>query len=258
MAAPTFAAAGTGVAFVGSGTSSITVSATNGDVIVFHWSSGHSSLAAGDIVLDAAGTSNLADLAGTNDAMTLIAGTDLGTSVYKTGTTPVGGIAFGRATATATITLSITLSAAVDPMYARLYAFTGVNTGSTLADIIENATAGSVVAGSGTTAAISDVGVQTLGADRIACNFVGVNDDNALAVFTGQTGGTWVEPVAEFTSTAGNPDGALQIQTADMAAAGTIDGGSQTMSAADNWHIAGFAFKPDDTGADNQLAWTVA
>jgi hypothetical protein len=44
----------------------------------------------------------------------------------------------------------------------------------------------------------------------LALNFVAVNDDNAIAVFTGQSGGIWAE-VAEYAESSGT-DGAIQLQ----------------------------------------------
>jgi hypothetical protein len=96
---------------------------------------------------------------------------------------------------------------------------------------------------SGLTATISPPPVTTTGVSELAVAFVFVNDDNAVGSFAGETGGDWVEAVAEFTTTAGF-DGCVQLQTATMANAGTISGGSYTMSAADPWGVRVFALKP--------------
>jgi hypothetical protein len=103
--------------------------------------------------------------------------------------------------------------------------------------------------GSGTGDTISAQSVTTTDAKRLAVSFVFVNDDNAVDGFTGETGGDWIEAVPEFTTTAGS-DGCVQLQTATMASAGTISGGSCTMSAADPWGVRAFALIP-------ATAWTI-
>jgi hypothetical protein len=131
-----------------------------------------------------------------------------------------------------------------DDLYFRMYEFAGVNTGTTLAAVIENATAGSTVNSAGTSATIADASVQTLGANRLALNFVGGSDDNAIDAFTGMTGGTWAEAVAEYAESSGT-DGVIQLQTATLDAAGTIDNGTDGWAdATDGWGCVGFALIP--------------
>ena len=128
-----------------------------------------------------------------------------------------------------------------EDLYMRSYEFTTCSTGTTLATVIENGTAGATANGSGTSATVADAGVTTLGADRLALNLVAENDDNAIAAFTGQSGGTWAEAVAEYAD-AGGTDGMIQLQTAAMASAGTINGGTATSpDATDGWGVVGFA-----------------
>jgi hypothetical protein len=86
---------------------------------------------------------------------------------------------------------------------------------------------------------INDAAVVTNDVDRLAINLVGVNDDNALVAFAGMTGGTWVSRATYVEG--GGTDAALQLQTAAMATAGTVDGGSQTMALSDSWAVCGFA-----------------
>jgi hypothetical protein len=99
-----------------------------------------------------------------------------------------------------------------EDVYCRFYEFADVSTGTTLADVIENASAGATVNTVGTSATAADSSVTTLGPDRLAVNFVAVNDDNAIAQFSGQTGGTWIK-VAEYAESSGT-DGAIQLQWA--------------------------------------------
>lgn len=148
----------------------------------------------------------------------------------------------GRSTglgATGTTTIAGTNSTSED-LYCRLYRFANVSTGTTLATVIENATAGNATNDVGTSNTASDTAVQTLGPDRLALNFVGVNDDNAISNFTGMSGGTWSQPVSPYAD-AGGTDGAIGICNATMATAGTIDGGTGSIVDIDAWGVVGFA-----------------
>jgi hypothetical protein len=117
--------------------------------------------------------------------------------------------------------------------------FYNVSTGTTLASVIENGTAGATVNVTGTSNTAADASVQTLGPDRLALNFLAINDDNAFAGFTGQSGGTWTlgHTVAEASGT----DGATAMLYAAMATAGTIDGGTGSITDSDAWGVVGFA-----------------
>jgi hypothetical protein len=149
-----------------------------------------------------------------------------------------------------------------EDLYIRFYEFQDVSTGTTLATVIENGSAGATVNSTGTSATASDASVQTLGTDRLAVNFVAVNDDNAIAQFSGQSGGTWTE-TAEYAEPSGT-DGAIQLQRAAMASAGTIDGGTASITDSDAWGVVGFALigttadGPTATGALALPAATIA
>lgn len=88
--------------------------------------------------------------------------------------------------------------------------------------------------------------VTTLDIDRLALQLVAANDDVTIDATTGMTGGTWAEAVAEYSSASGT-DGMIQLQTANMASAGEIIGGTATMSLAVAFSTIGFALQP--TGA---------
>lgn len=126
------------------------------------------------------------------------------------------------------------VQAVTTPRRGRVYRFTGAPSG----------TIGNIVLGFGfataATAAVTDTSVTTTGTNSLACQLVAVADDNAMGAFTGMSGGTWAEATAEFTSSTGTPDTCMQLQTATVASAGTIDGGSFTMSFADPWGVVGF------------------
>lgn len=185
------------------------------------------------------GASNIENLAGTDNQWTQIPGPN-GDSSWPVGS-PAAARQFlyiGRCLSTSSPTISGGNSTSED-LYIRSYTFVDVNTGTTLSDVIENSSAGSAVNGSGTGTTVSDTGVTTLDVDRLALQLVAINDDVAVDAFAGETGGDWVEPVAEYAEASGT-DGCLQLQTADMAAAGTINGGTDTIVSA-GWGVVGFA-----------------
>jgi hypothetical protein len=105
---------------------------------------------------------------------------------------------------------------------ARIYCFRGVDTGGTPYEALG-------VSPSASSTTVQDYDLTTLGTNRLACNFFGIPNDSAIAAFTGETGGDWVEAVAEYTTDLGT-DGCLQLQISDMPTAGTIAGGTTTIS----------------------------
>lgn len=117
--------------------------------------------------------------------------------------------------------------------YARIYRFTGTPVSGPVED---SAAAGGAVS------TVSDVGVTTGGADRLAVNLVALSGSfGSLGSFTGESGGDWTE-ATKFTSTTGD-DATLQLQTAGIASAGTINGGT-TSGGGFAWVVIGFAIKP--------------
>jgi len=208
MAAPRFVAASTGATDAGGAwTATGHAPAQAGNLIVFHY-------------LQDGTTNNASALtSGTNiNAIDGTANTWTKIGPLPSGNWPVGGsgeawqyIWVGRSTGTSAPTASGTNSTSED-LYWRFYEFADVATGTALAEVIENVTSGGRGYSNGTSATASDHSVQTLGPDRLALNFVAVNDDNAIARFTGQTGGDWTE-VAEYAESSGT-DGAVQLQWA--------------------------------------------
>lgn len=191
---------------------------------------------------------NISNLAGTTAAMTSIGEFNIGNPVVASQHLWIGRHVGG----TRTVTISGD-NAGGDDLYFRVYEFTGVSTGTTLGTVIENGSAGATVSGAGTSATIADADVTTLGAERLALNFVAGNDDNTLDAFTGMTGGTWAEAVAEYADSAGT-DGVIGLQTATIAAAGTIGGGTDGWAdAADGWGVVGFALLPAGPAAASLL-----
>ncbi len=101
---------------------------------------------------------------------------------------------------------------------ARIYSFAGRVSG-TIAELVR----GFAHLSHATDPQMPTVITTVAGALAVAC--VAQNDDNAFASPTGESGGDWVEAVAEYT-VALTPGLSLGIQTAAMAAIGTISGGA--------------------------------
>jgi FlaG/FlaF family flagellin (archaellin) len=139
------------------------------------------------------------------------------------------------ATGTESGTITITISGS-NCKIARMYAFRNV--------ALSSFTEGGGF-GSGTSRTISAQSVTTTGTGRLTVSFVFVNNDNSVGSFTGEAGGDWTEAVSEFTTSAGS-NGCVQLQTATMASAGTISGGSYDMGSgnSDPWGVRAFALIP--------------
>lgn len=182
---------------------------------------------------------NIEDLAGTDNVMTAL---NSGTG-YPTGAvgaaTGYEYVFFGRSLNT-TAPVITGGNSGTDDIYVRMYEFQNVNTGTTLATVIENLTAGGVVNGAGAVAAVTDSGVTTRGPNRLALNLICADNNTTIGAMTGQSGGTWAELVAEYSTSTGT-NGMLSLQGANMVSPGSIDGGSVAMSGAANWGNIGFA-----------------
>lgn len=185
-------------------------------------------------------TGGVANLAGTANSLTAIRA---GASAIQVGS-PAAGKGYvwvGRFTAASG---TINLTSPGDDMYGAVYEFSGVNAGTALSDVIENVTAGADAVAFLTGTTISDVAVQTLGADRLAINCCFLTDDGSgLAAFAGSSGGTWVLSADGTFASATGTDGTVAMMTAAMASAGTIDGGTDTIVSLP-WAVSGFALKP--------------
>ncbi len=245
MAVPTFIGAGTILVITtasGTGTAS-KAGCTVGNLIAVHMINGGTQ----SVGSKPASTDNTCrDLSGTLNNTTAVTGFNAGSQCGNPDAARQH-LTLGRAAAT---TVNIFCAAASsDDLYVVLYEFSGVNAGTLLSDVIENATAGSFVNGFGTNITVTDTAVQTLGADRLACNFIAVNDDNALASFTGESGGDWT--LATSTSSTTGTDAALGLETASIASATTIDGGSFAMAASDPWGVLGLALIPPAAAGAN-------
>lgn len=206
MSLPFYQSAGAGAATTSTTTFDVPYPATvnSTDLLILH-------------VQDFSGTSIT-----TPSGWTFINGSAIGRAYYK----EADGTETGSLTVTGTFGGNLTMG--------RIYSF--ANYGGAIIEASATAT------GTGTT--VNDQGVTTTDVDRLAINLVGVTTNSggvpAFPSFTGETGGDWTETLAEYTTTIGT-DGGLQLQTAGMASAATISGGSMTVTAADSWRVIGFA-----------------
>jgi hypothetical protein len=213
MAAPTYIAASTGATSAsGNWTATCHAPGAAGRVLILQ------------VLQDGTATSpaftsatNIEDLAGTDNQWTSIGEFNVGS-----GPNASQHLWIGRSLSTSAPTFT-GANAGGDDLYWRYYEFTNVNTGTAITDVIENSTAGSTVNSAGTSATASDAGVTTLGADRLALDFIAVNDDNAIAAFTGETGGDWAIATAAY-ATATGTDGAIQLQTSALAYSASTGG----------------------------------
>ena len=212
MAAPSFVSAGTGVVWTTGAAANVSISATAGNIVVLQ------------VLTDAATTglalstfTNIVDLNGVASGMTDMLGNRI-TSLDEAASFGVGAadaafqhLVFGRAVATSTCTVAVSSGGGED-LYARFYQFTNVNTGSTISAIAENGGA-THANGKGTSTSVLDTGVTTNGVDRLACNFVAIDDDGTgLAAFVGETGGDWGLATPIFESSTGT-DGTIALMT---------------------------------------------
>lgn len=244
MTVPTFIGAGAGAAITGASGNVSKAGCTVGNIIIVQ------ALADGTNGVVLFGSpSGVESLIGTDNALTPVphGASGSGDNNFEVGspTAAIQRLWIGRAILT-TVTVGLAGNAG-DDVYALVYEFSGVHAGTLTTDVYENVNAGDTINGVGTSTTILDTTVTTLATDRLACNFIGVNDDNALGDFTGETGGDWTL-VASFASATGT-DGAIGLETASMAAAGTIDGGTFVMVASDGWGVAGLALIPSVVAA---------
>lgn len=204
-------------------------------------------------------------LSGTTDAFTPLTG-----NPFTVGNPAAGKLHIFFARCTNASQAGVSVNTPADDIFCVIVGVRGIDpAATTIADIIE-----SISSGAGTLITIADAGVTTTGPDRLAVNIIGVNDDNAVPDFTGESGGNWAKPflntggteAAEWASATGT-DGAIAIQTAAMPSAGTINGGTCDMAASDAWGVVGFAFKPaasatpivaSDSGSGSEISLLTA
>lgn len=165
-----------------------------GNVIILH------------VVIDGSGAISWGTLSGTNiESLAAVANTWTEIGAFHSGGAVQQRLFIGRRTsASSAPTFSATANTSGDDVYGRMYEFQDVSAGTTLATVIENATAGGTsTAGPTASATVSDASVQTLGADRLALNFIGINDDNLQGEFTGESNGNFTTLVGAYADSGG-------------------------------------------------------
>lgn len=177
---------------------------------------------------------NAENLAGTDNVLTSLGAFDIGASQEA-----IHHVWLGRMTVAGSAMVITGANSGTDDIYVVIHFFLDVSTGGTIGTVIENSTAGSTTVSNGTSATASDATVTTLGVDRLAVNLLGINDDNSFVDFTGESGGTWV--LRSSYAESGGTDGACYLVTAAMPTAGTIDGGTGSITDSDAWGVVGFA-----------------
>lgn len=90
---------------------------------------------------------------------------------------------------------------------------------------------------SGTSTSPAFASLTTTEANELAVGFVFAEVSSGVAESTGETGGNWVEKAEDVTGLR-----TIELQTANMASAATISGGSSTISSA-AWTTFNFALK---------------
>jgi len=238
MAAPTFVTASAGTTdSTGAWTHTGAAPSAAGNFYIVHILDDGT---AGGITITS--VTNAENLAGTDNVLSLLVDGVFGnTGLYAIGSPDAAyqRLYMGRALNTSAMVIT-GANASGDDVYVRVYEFTNVATGTTIATVLENGSAGAVQNVAGTSATCADASVETIGTDRLALNFVGINDDaSGLAAFTGETGGDWTLATAIYESSTGT-DGTIGLMQAAMASAGTIDGGTDTITSL-SWGTLGFA-----------------
>ncbi len=234
MAVPTFVGAGTGVAVLTGNGSASKTSCTADNLIIVHL------VCRGNDYGFPFSITNIKSLDGTATSIGQI-------TVDRTlGTGNVHSLYIGRAMSDGTCTAAAAAGAGSEDVFFRVYEFSGVypGTDNTGVGTIENS-ATTFASAAGTSTSVLDTGVVTSDVQRLALQFVGLASNQAIGDFTGETGGDWAE-IAEYQDATGST-ATLQLQSASMAAAGTIDGGAVTVSSV-GWGVIGLALIPASVG----------
>lgn len=241
MALPQFVQAGTGVAITGASGSATITGTTPGNIIVMQYLLDGTN-AFGGIT----GVTNAENLNGDSGSLDFIAGMQVGGTFVAAQRADIG-----RSTGA---DIQVDFGSVTDDIFVRLYEFSGVVDGATVATVIEN-DAGTNEQNQGTSTTIADPQTISNGDNRLAVALIAANADVTLGSFTGETGGDWEETVAAFSSSAGTA-GSIGINTAELPTATTIDGGTMTITSA-AWGVMTFCLLPG-SDVDTGLAWITA
>ncbi len=227
MTMPAFLSKGTAVSHVGDACTGF----YSGDVTL------PGTIVAGDIIVILVGARVFS---GTIDSIDTPSGYTLGASHGVGGTTAASyfyKVADGTEDGT-TVTTSGTFNSFFMLGGAQAYVFNNSGTGGFHA-------VGGTNSGTGTSATIASV--VTTEANELAVALLYTTLSTTPGSATGETGGDYTEAVAED-----SPQPTLQIQTAQMASAGTISGGAITIGSTE-WKTFSFALKEITSSIPNKL-----
>jgi hypothetical protein len=188
-------------------------------------------LAAGDLLIvmvSIRATGGTADVSGYTEIATHRMGTTSNGEFYI-----FGKIADGTESGSVTVTFPNDFG--VTKM-ARCYRFKNNNPASVAAAIE------SIAEGQGTSNTYAAQSVTSTVNLALAVQFVAVGDDNVTGSFTGESGGDYTEDATHVYT--GGTGGAHSVQTAELATAGSITGGTFVMAASDPWGVIGLVIKP--------------
>jgi hypothetical protein len=150
-------------------------------------------------------------------------------------------------------TISFGTAGGTQGRWGRIYSFSGWVSG-TITDVVP---AESFTNVEGETSTISMPSVTTTVDGALAVALCAIDDNNAQASATGESGGNWAEAVAEFTDSGLGAQGvSCGIQTAAMAMAGTISGGTFAQGSTDESSNIGFEIRPEAAGTPIEVDLT--
>ena len=227
MPAPSFIDAGSGVT-IATGTSTVSKTAcTEDDVIVLQaYSDGLSD------DFEIGGYANLEDLAGSS-GLTFVTSTPVGATARFS-------VFMGRVIAGGTCSVDLTVGASGEDLVCLLYEFSDLFTTTALAGILDNAEA---AGNAGTSTTVAHATHTTHGDDRLIIELIGINAAQALASFSGETGGDYtLEAEYQGAGTVGT----IGLQTASIPTANTLAGGTFSIASA-AWGAWGAALVPQHT-----------
>ena len=204
---------------------------------------------AGNFV-DTTNITNIESLVGTDNSLNQLATAAVG--AVSAGTHE---IKLGRVIANGTCSIDVSDGGGATPLWCRFYEFTNVRNERF---VTENNVAFPELADPGgtwgfnaaTSTTITHNDIITTGLERLAASFICVDAQQALAEYSGETGGTWTKPVTEFASASGG-GATIGIQTAEIASPGTISGGTITITS-NEWSTVDFALI---AGLTASVAW---
>lgn len=150
------------------------------------------------------------------------------------GTTTYMGVFYLVAAGTedgASQTVNIASSGVIGSSIVQVFRFTGSGAG------LIDTSSGGTTSGSSTTPSFT--GVTTSVANELAVGMLTAGTNTTVGNVTGESGGDWTEAAAEDTGSTKT----VQCQTAGMASAGTITGGTCTLGFSTEWRTFSFALK---------------